>query len=341
MALALSLARRGLGQVAPNPAVGCVIVDRDGLVAGRGWTQKSGRPHAETMALAQAGARASGGTAYVTLEPCSHVGETGPCADALVKAGIARVVSAMQDPDPRVMGSGHARLARAGIEVVTGIHEAEARRLNEGFILRVTQGRPLVILKLAMSIDGRIATSSGASQWITGDAARAHGHMLRAGADAILIGAGTALADDPALTCRIAGLEERSPLRVVAAGKRAFRVPQRLATSQDKAPVLVLGPEIDAQDAGRPRPAAILSALAARGITRLLVEGGSTLAGAFLRAGQVDVLYAYRGAAMIGGDGLAATSPLGATEMAQVARFRLESVTTLGDDVVEVFRPAA
>ncbi|HRE60951.1 MAG TPA: bifunctional diaminohydroxyphosphoribosylaminopyrimidine deaminase/5-amino-6-(5-phosphoribosylamino)uracil reductase RibD [Micropepsaceae bacterium] len=340
MALALSLARRGLGQVSPNPAVGCVIVDRDGLVAGRGWTQKGGRPHAETEAIAQAGSRARGATAYVSLEPCAHHGVTGPCAQALIAAGVSRVVSAAQDPDPRVAGKGHAMLREAGIAVLTGVMEREALLLNEGFILRVTQNRPLVILKIAMSIDGRIATASGQSQWITGEAARAHGHMLRAQSDAILIGAGTALADDPLLTCRIPGLEARSPLRVVAAGTRPFTLPKRLAESKDHGEVLVLDTSLSGGQE-RPEPVAMLSALSAKGVTRLLIEGGSTISGAFLRAGLVDVLYAYRGAALIGADGLAATSQLGAREMAAVRRFRLESVTTLGDDVVEVFRPRA
>lgn len=340
MALALSLARRGLGQVAPNPAVGCVIVDREGLVAGRGWTQRGGRPHAETQALAQAGLRARGATAYVSLEPCAHHGVTGPCAQALVEAGIARVVSATTDPDPRVAGKGHEMLRAAGITLATGVMEAQARQLNEGFILRVTQNRPLVMLKLAMSIDGRIATASGQSQWITGEAARAHGHMLRAQADAILVGSGTAQADDPLLTCRIPGLEGRTPLRVVAAGKRPFSLPKRLARSSDHGEVLVLGPSLSGSSE-RPEPAAMLSALSGKGVTRLLIEGGSTISGAFLRAGLVDVIYAYRGAALIGADGLAATSPLGATAMAAVLRFRLESVTALGDDVVEVFRPRA
>lgn len=340
MALSLSLARRGLGQVAPNPAVGCVIIDKDGLVAGRGWTQPGGRPHAETEALAQAGARARGATAYVSLEPCAHKGVTGPCASALINAGLARVVATMEDPDPRVAGKGFAMLRDAGVEVHSGVLADEARRLNEGFILRVTQNRPLVILKLAMSIDGRIATASGQSQWITGEAARANGHMLRAEADAILVGAGTALADNPLLTCRIPGLERRSPLRVVAAGMRSFVLPARLAGSKDHGDVLVLGPSL-AGGQERPSPSAMLAALAAKGVTRLLIEGGSTISGAFLRAGLVDVLYAYRGAALIGADGLAATSALGATEMAKIARFRLESITPLGDDVVEVFRPRA
>lgn len=340
MALALALARRGLGRVAPNPAVGCVIVDKEGLVAGRGWTQPGGRPHAETQALAQAASRARGATAFVSLEPCAHQGVTGPCASALIAAGVARVVSAATDPDPRVAGKGHEMLREAGIAVLTGVMEGEALALNEGFILRVTQNRPLVTLKIAMSIDGRIATASGQSQWITGEAARAHGHMLRAHSDAILIGAGTALADDPLLTCRIPGLEARTPLRVVAAGRRPFTLPKRLAEGKDHGEVLVLGPSLSG-GSERPEPAAMLSALSAKGVTRLLIEGGSTISGAFLRASLVDVVYAYRGAALIGADGLAATSPLGATEMAKVARFKLESVFALGDDVVEVFRPRA
>src|SRR5262245_54706539 len=212
MGAALSLAARNLGQTWPNPAVGCVIVDASGHVVGRGFTQRGGRPHAETEALKVAGGRARGGTAYVTLEPCAHHGKTPPCADALVAAGIARCVAAIEDPDPRVSGSGLATLRAAGISVDTGVLAERAKDLNIGFLTRIRAGRPFVALKLATSLDGRIATRSGESRWITGEAARAFGHLLRATHDAIAVGSGTVLTDDPELTCRLEGLEDRSPV---------------------------------------------------------------------------------------------------------------------------------
>jgi len=209
---ALALARRGLGTVWPNPAVGCVIA-KDGVVAGRGWTQPGGRPHAETEALKRAGAKARGATAYVTLEPCSHHGQTPPCADALIAAGVARVVAAIEDPNPKVNGAGLSTLRGAGIAVETGLRAEEAREINLGFLTAATQRRPMVTLKLATSLDGRIATVSGESRWITSDLARARAHLLRATHDAVMVGIGTALKDDPALTCRLPGLEHRKPAR--------------------------------------------------------------------------------------------------------------------------------
>ena len=222
---AIRLAMNGRGAVEPNPMVGCVIV-KDGRVVGRGWTQPGGRPHAETEALRRAGAAATGATAYVSLEPCSHHGRTPPCAEALIAAGIARVVAAGEDPDPRVSGSGLARLRQAGIAIETGLCAEEAAELNAGFLCRVTKGRPLVTLKLATSLDGRIATATGQSRWITGPAARERAHLLRATHDAVLVGTGTALADDPLLTCRLPGLEHRSPVRIAL--DRTLRLPATL-----------------------------------------------------------------------------------------------------------------
>src|SRR5712691_3294525 len=222
MRAALALARRGLGTVWPNPAVGCVIA-RDGRVVGRGWTQPGGRPHAETEALRRAGEAARGATAYVTLEPCCHWGRTPPCADALIAAVLRRVVVALEDPDPRVAGGGLARLRAAGLAVETGLGAAEAAEINAGFLNRLRLGRPLVTLKLATSLDGRIATASGESRWITGAPARERAHLLRATHDAILVGTDTVLADDPQLTCRLPGLAEHSPVRVVI--DRQLRVP--------------------------------------------------------------------------------------------------------------------
>src|SRR5713226_5495304 len=222
MRAALALARRGLGRVWPNPAVGCVVA-RDGRVVGRRWTQPGGRPHAETEALARAGEAAHGATAYVSLEPCSHWGKTPPCADALIAAGLGRVVVALEDPDPRVAGGGVARLRAAGIAVEAGLGAAEAAEINAGFFQRVRLGRPLVTLKLATSLDGRIATASGESRWITGPAARERAHLLRATHDGILVGTDTVLADNPQLTCRLPGLDAHSPVRVVI--DRQLRIP--------------------------------------------------------------------------------------------------------------------
>src|SRR3984893_7773307 len=222
MRAALALAHRGLGTVWPNPSVGCVIV-KDGRVVGRGSTQPRGRPHGETEALARAGAAARGATAYVTLEPCSYWGKTPPCADALIAAGLRRVVVALEDPDPRVAGAGIARLRAGGIGVEIGLGAAEAAEINAGFLQRVRLGRPLVTLKLATSLDGRIATAAGESRWITGPLARERGHLLRATHDAILVGTATVLADDPQLTCRLPGLVDRSPVRIVI--DRQLRIP--------------------------------------------------------------------------------------------------------------------
>jgi diaminohydroxyphosphoribosylaminopyrimidine deaminase/5-amino-6-(5-phosphoribosylamino)uracil reductase len=356
---ALALAARGLGRVAPNPAVGCVIV-RDGRIAGRGWTQPGGRPHAETEALKQAGGMARGATAYVTLEPCSHHGETGPCAEALIGAGVARVVAAMADPDQRVSGRGLAMLRDAGVEVASPLLEDEAAALNLGFVLNRTEDRPLVTLKLAMSLDGRIATRTGQSQWITGPAARRHGHLLRATHDAIMVGAGTARADDPELTCRLPGLRDRSPVRVVLDGRLSLSLTGRLVRTAGETPLAVFcGPRADADRrdalkragasvrqadvdaAGQPEPRAVLRDLAAAGITRLLLEGGARLAASFLRAGLVDRIAAYRAGAVIGGDGLAAIAGFGLETLDAAPGYRRTGVRALGDDVLETFTRAS
>jgi diaminohydroxyphosphoribosylaminopyrimidine deaminase/5-amino-6-(5-phosphoribosylamino)uracil reductase len=329
MAVALRLAERGLGSVWPNPAVGCVLV-HDGRIVGRGWTQPGGRPHGEVEALRRTGGAALGATAYVSLEPCAHYGRTPPCTMALLQAGIRRVVVATADPDPRVDGRGIEQLRQAGVEVAVGLCGAEAEAINAGFILRVRTGRPLVTLKLATSLDGRIATKTGASQWITGEQARARGHLLRASHDAIMIGSGTALADDPALTCRLPGLEDRSPVRIVldrrlrlsptsqvAAGART--VPTWLfsggdASARRRDALRMLGVDVQTvgtDDSGRLDLREVLAALGARGITRLLVEGGAELATSLLRARLVDRLAWFRGPVLIGGDGQAAIGALG------------------------------
>jgi diaminohydroxyphosphoribosylaminopyrimidine deaminase/5-amino-6-(5-phosphoribosylamino)uracil reductase len=264
---ALTLAGRALGRVAPNPAVGCVIVSPDGRVIGRGHTQDGGRPHAEAVALAQAGEAARGATAYVTLEPCAHLGKTPPCADALVSAGVARVVVAVTDPDERVNGRGIAILRGAGIEVVTGMMEAEAATLNAGFFLRIQKNRPLVTLKLAQSADRKTIPAPGAGRWITGQEAQRFAHLLRARHDAILVGVNTVIEDDPELTVRLPGLEKYSPLRVVLDRNGRMSKTAKLA----KPDTLVLADDIPT----------VLATLAGRGVTRLLVEGGAMVARAF------------------------------------------------------------
>lgn len=359
MAHALALARRGLGMVAPNPAVGCVLV-RDGRVVGRGSTGAGGRPHAETRALAAAGAAARGATAYVTLEPCSHHGKTPPCADALVKAGIARVVAAMPDPDPRVDGAGFARLKEAGVVVDVGLMAEAAMRLNLGFVLNRTLSRPLVTLKFATTLDGRIATRSGESQWITGPDARRYGHLLRATHDAILIGSGTATMDDPLLTCRLEGLEARSPIRIVLDRRIRLSLTGQLVRSAGSVPLWVFVDDaaepdrvralraagvrvfgVEADPAGLPDIAEVLGTLAGEGITRLLVEGGATVAASFLRAGVVDEIACFRSGAVIGGDGVPALTGFGLDRLDEAPRFERMDVIPVGDDLLETFRARA
>jgi len=356
MRAALALARRGLGTVWPNPAVGCVIVNR-GRVVGRGWTQPGGRPHGETEALGRAGEGAGGGTAYVSLEPCCHWGRTPPCTDALIDAGIRRVVVALEDPDRRVAGEGVRRLRAAGLDVETGLCAAEAAEINAGFFCRLRAGRPLVTLKLATSLDGRIATGQGESQWITGPPARERAHALRAAHDAIMVGTGTVIADDPQLTCRLPGLAHRSPVRVVI--DRHLRIPptMRLITDARAVPTWVLtlpsaDPtrrqalvshgvtviEIDADPDGTVDLAAALAALGERGITRLLVEGGGYLAAAFARAGLVDRLVWVHAPMLIGGDGMPAIAEFGLEALSEAPSFKRLSTETVGDDVLTVFR---
>jgi diaminohydroxyphosphoribosylaminopyrimidine deaminase/5-amino-6-(5-phosphoribosylamino)uracil reductase len=352
MGAALSLAARNLGQVWPNPAVGCIVVDKTGHVVGRGFTQPGGRPHAETEALAMAGARARGGTAYVTLEPCAHHGRTPPCAEALVSAGLARCVVAIEDPDPRVSGRGLAALRQAGIAVETGVRANQATALNIGFLTRVRAGRPSVALKLATSLDGRIATRAGESRWITGEEARAFGHMLRATHDAIAVGSGTVLADDPELTCRLRGLEHRSPVRLVF--DRRGRIPAGAKLLSEAPPTWIVGGapteiskkasqsiEIAANlDEGAWLTVAIQE-LANAGLTRILVEGGATLATAFLKAGLVDRLYWFRAPIVIGADGLPGIAPLAVDRLADSVGLRCVGCRALGNDVLELYdRPA-
>jgi diaminohydroxyphosphoribosylaminopyrimidine deaminase/5-amino-6-(5-phosphoribosylamino)uracil reductase len=349
---ALRLAARGLGRVAPNPAVGCVIVSRNGRIVGRGWTGRGGRPHAETVALKQAAEAARGATAYVILEPCAHHGETPPCAAALAEAGIARVVAAMEDTDPRVSGRGFNLLRNAGVEVRTPLLERDAAALNRGFFLRITERRPLVTLKIATSLDGRIASASGDSRWITGADARRFAHLLRATHDAVLVGIETALADDPLLTCRIPGREQDSPLRVVLDSRLRLEARSKLASTARDVPTLLFtvaeggsalaecGVDIVkvARDAcGRPDLGAVLAELALRGITRLLVEGGAGVHASFLDRGYVDRLELFRGPLALGASGHAAIDALAALSLDEAPRFVATGTQQLGADLLESF----
>jgi diaminohydroxyphosphoribosylaminopyrimidine deaminase/5-amino-6-(5-phosphoribosylamino)uracil reductase len=354
MRAALALARRGLGSTWPNPSVGCVVA-REGRVVGRGWTQPGGRPHAETEALARAGEAARDATAYVTLEPCSHWGRTPPCCDALIAAGVSRVVVAAGDPDPRVDGRGLRRLREAGITVEQGLLEAEARAIIAGFVRRITRGLPLVTLKLATSLDGRIATAGGESRWITGGAARRAAHGLRANHDAVLVGSGTVLADDPDLSCRIPGMARVPIARVVAdtrlrtpLGARLLRtaraVPTWIATRTGQAPA-ALAPFLEAgvevlpvrAKEGGLDLAALLGALAQRGVTRVLAEGGAGIAAGLLRAGLVDRVAWFHAPGVMGGDGLPAVRPLPLTTLSAMPRFRRVASRAVGEDWLTEF----
>lgn len=354
MRAALALARRSLGRTWPNPAVGCVIV-RDGRVIGRGRTRDGGRPHAEADALASARESVAGATVYVTLEPCAHYGKTPPCADALIAAGVTRVVSALEDPDPRVKGQGHSRLKAAGIAVEIGEGAAEAAEINAGFFLRVSEGRPLFHLKLASSLDGRIATASGESKWITGDAARADGHRLRSIHDAILVGAGTVAADDPELTCRLPGLEAYSPDRIVLDSKAAMSATSKLAATARTAPVLLFHAgapstrvallrtkginviEVPARGETRVDVVAAARGLGGLGYSSVLIEGGGQIAAAFLRAGLVDRISSYRAGLVLGEDSRSAVGPLALAGLDFAPRFKLVSSRTVGADTLETW----
>lgn len=355
MSAALALARRGLGRVAPNPAVGCILV-KDGHAVGRGWTQPGGRPHAETEALRRAGDAARGATAYVSLEPCSHHGYTPPCAEALVAAGVARCVVAMEDPDGRVAGRGLARLREAGVEVRAGVLSEAAAEVNAGFLLNRLSGRPLVTVKLATSLDGRIATADGESRWVTGELARAHTHLLRARNDAVMVGGATAAADDPRLDVRLPGMADRRPLRVVLDGRLRLPLTHRLVRTAGTQPTLLVTCADVPEDAiaayadagvevaraplgadGRLCLATVLRTLAGRGVTRVLVEGGGVLAAGLLRAGLVDRLVWVRADRVIGGDGRPALGGLGLSALADTPHFRRVAHLRLDSDTMETF----
>jgi diaminohydroxyphosphoribosylaminopyrimidine deaminase/5-amino-6-(5-phosphoribosylamino)uracil reductase len=355
MGRAVALAEGGRGATSPNPMVGAVLV-RDGRVVGEGFHRAAGLAHAEADALAVAGELAAGATCYVTLEPCAHHGRTPPCADALVAAGVVRVVAAMADPDPRVDGAGLARLRAAGVEVATGVGAAAAAAQNAAYLTHRRLGRPRVTLKAAASLDGKVAAPDGTSQWITGPAARADGHRLRAEADAVLVGAGTALADDPRLTVRLPGHAGRQPLRVLA--DATGRVGPGGHLFDGEAPTLVAttpaapGTAVDAWKAAGAevlicnQAAAgvdlddLLRALAARGVLELLVEGGPTLQASLWAAGLADRLVWYLAPLAIGGAGAPGLlGGAGAATLAGARRLRLASVDRLGDDLRLVAYP--
>lgn len=354
MQLALTLGRRGLGRAAPNPAVGAVIV-KDGIVVGRGWTQPGGRPHAEPEALARAGEAARGATLYVTLEPCSHVGKSPPCADAIVAAGISRVVSAVEDPNPQVAGQGHAKLRAAGIVVDVGTCADEAARDHAGHFRRVRDGRPHVIFKLAVSPDDKIGAAGGKPVAITGEAARARVHLLRAQCDAVLIGIGTAMADDPLLTCRLPGMAKRSPVRVVLDRALRLRGDGRLVHSAREVPLWVMTSDTAEAPAAAKLGAAgvqvlrvkalehgldladVLRTLSDRGITRLMVEGGAQVARSFVEAGLVDEIWLLRGPNEIGADGVTALGALPLSAITQSSSFRLRANENLDRDTLTIY----
>lgn len=354
MKIALALAARHVGLTAPNPTVACLIV-KDNQIIATGITGIGGRPHAETIALHKAGKLASGATAYVTLEPCCHVGETGPCADALIKANVAKVVIPVADPFHKVAGGGIKKLQDAGIEVVTGICEKEAVELNAGFMTVHTKNRPYITLKLATSLDGKIATSTGESKWITGQAARDYAHMLRAKNDAIMVGIGTVLADDPLLTCRLSGLEQQSPVRIIMDSELRISKDSKLVKTAKEFPLWVITTADNASSAGleprgvkviysengdnlRANLAQVLETLAKNGITRLLVEGGSKLATSFVQQNLVDELVWIKAPVIIGNEGIPAISGLGISALADAKNWVRYSMKALGPDTIEVYR---
>ena len=358
MQLALTLGRRGQGRTWPNPAVGAVVV-KDGIIVGRGWTQPGGRPHAEPDALKRAGEAARGATLYVTLEPCSHFGKSPPCVDAVIAAGIARVVSAIEDPNPEVAGQGHAKLRAAGIVVDVGPGAAEAARDHAGHFRRICDKRPHVILKLAVSADDKIGAAGHQPVAITGEAARTRVHLLRAQCDAILVGIGTVLADDPVLTCRLPGMEARSPVRVVL--DRSLRIPgtSRLVHSARETPLWVMTSDLAEAPAavklgaagaqvirvatttppGLDLPA-VLRALSERGISRLMVEGGARVASSFVSAGLVDEVWLLRGPDTVGMDGIPALDALPLSALTGSPALKVRASETLQNDTLTIYERA-
>ena len=355
---ALALAVEGTGWVSPNPLVGCVIV-KAGKVVGRGYHRRFGGPHAEVHALREAGSQARGAALYVTLEPCCHSGKTPPCADAILKAQVERVIVAMRDPNPRVDGGGLSRLENAGIRVTAGVCEAEAQRLNEAFARHITTGRPFVVSKSAITLDGKIATRSGASRWITGEAARAVGHQLRHASDAIMVGIGTAAQDDPQLTTRLPDRPGSNPLRVVVDSALRLSPGARVAdVAEDRRTLVATTERVDSARAqalqergvdvislpaerdGRVDLDSLCNALGERGIASLLVEGGATLTAALLERRLVDKMVFFVAPKIIGGDGISVFGPCGVHSMEQALSLRHLTSRTVGDDIMLEAYPA-
>lgn len=351
MQMALRLARRGLGLTWPNPSVGCVLVSKSGHIIGRGHTGRGGRPHGETVALKQAGQAAKGSTAYITLEPCAHHGQTPPCAQSLIKAGIDRAVVAITDPDSRVGGKGIEMLTHAGIKVDLGICPDEAHEVNQGFFNRITRHRPLITVKIASSQDGKIAGAKGANQWVTGPQSRARGHLLRASHDAIMVGIGTVLADNPSLDCRLPGMEDRSPIRVVMDSRLSLPLACKLVETARKIPTWVMttvkgGDKFEglcdrgvkvmtcmANKQGRIDMVDMMAILAHEGITRLLSEGGAQVNASLIRASLIDRLYWFRAPEMIGQDGLAALADMEIEAVLKTENFSLVREGNIGNDI--------
>lgn len=354
MSLAFALGRRGRGNTWPNPAVGAVIV-KDGVILGRGWTQPGGRPHAEVMALKRAGKAAEGATLYVTLEPCSHQGKSSPCADAIIRAKIARVVSSMEDPNPEVAGDGHRRLIARKIAIDVGLGAEEARRAHAGHVRRMTDRRPHVLLKLAISSDGKVAAEGRRTVAITGDAARERVHLMRAAHDAILVGIGTVLADNPALTCRLPGMYEWSPVRVLLDSQLRVPLASHLIATVGETPTWVFASgtasamaeqvlkergarvfRVPTQD-GRLDLARILKVLGDEGVTRLMVEGGPTVASSFVNADLVDEAVLFQSEKTIGDDGVDALDGLPLSALTQSARLRIVGSDRAGVDRIDCY----
>ncbi|MBR1281922.1 bifunctional diaminohydroxyphosphoribosylaminopyrimidine deaminase/5-amino-6-(5-phosphoribosylamino)uracil reductase RibD [Bradyrhizobium sp. AUGA SZCCT0177] len=359
MQLALALGRRGQGRTWPNPAVGAVIV-KDGVIVGRGWTQPGGRPHAEPDALKRAGEAARGATLYVTLEPCSHFGKSPPCVDAVIASGIARVVSAIEDPNPEVAGQGHARLRAAGVIVDVGLNAAEAAYDHAGHFRRIRDKRPHVILKLAVSADDKIGAAGRKPVAITGEAARTRVHLLRAQCDAILVGIGTVLADDPVLTCRLPGMETLSPVRVVL--DRSLRIPgtSRLVQTARETALWVMTSDLAEAPAAMKLGAAgaqvirvaasstppgldlpaVLRALSDKGISRLMVEGGARVASSFVSAGLVDEVWLLRGPEAVGAGGIPALDALPLSALTGSPALRVRASESVGQDTLTIYERA-
>ena len=352
MQRALAVAEGGIGFVSPNPVVGCVIV-KDGRIVGEGYHERYGGPHAEANALRVAGSEARGATLYVTLEPCCHTGKTPPCVDAVLQAGVGRVVMAVRDPNPKVAGGGLARLRAAGIDVTLGICEAEARRLNEAFLHYIQTQRPFVTLKCAVTLDGKIATRTGASRWITGEAAREQVHRMRHAADALLVGSGTALQDDPLLTTRLPNGGGVNPLRIVVDSMLRLSLSSQLATVRPDCRTLVATSErapvekqrqlekqgveilrLSSYADGRVDIEALLAVLGTRGVADLLVEGGTTLNATLLQRRLVDKVVVFIAPKIIGGDGIHVVAAFGVDTMADALQLYGMTSQSVGEDVM-------